>query len=360
MKNSICLTMIVKNESKTITRLIDSCKGFISSYCIVDTGSTDNTIEVIKRAMGDIPGAIHERLWVNFGFNRSEALELAKGLAEYLFVVDADEELVIVDNKAFNELELVADSYYVKYAGGFDYSRTFIVKSDKNWRYIGYVHEYIHSDIAVTAEDLSCIEIKHHADSGSSENRSTKIKRDILLLRKSIEEEPKDHRNYFYLAQTYYDDGQYDQSLKFYKKRIKLEGWVEEVYYSMYKCGMCYYNMKKIDDAVVHLLNAFSYRPSRFEALYMLGFIHREKCNFHTAILFYNKICSMKYPKDRLFIHKSEWAYMSHFELGICYWWIGEYERSVYYCDRVSEANNVPENVINQNLKNRQFALDKL
>ena len=44
---TICLNMIVKNESKIITRLFDSVLPIIDCYCICDTGSTDNTKEMI-------------------------------------------------------------------------------------------------------------------------------------------------------------------------------------------------------------------------------------------------------------------------------------------------------------------------
>jgi glycosyltransferase involved in cell wall biosynthesis len=44
---SLCLNMIVKNESKIITRLFDSVLSIIDCYCICDTGSTDNTVEII-------------------------------------------------------------------------------------------------------------------------------------------------------------------------------------------------------------------------------------------------------------------------------------------------------------------------
>ena len=43
----ICLNMIVKNEEKIICRLLKSVLPLIDTYCICDTGSTDNTIEVI-------------------------------------------------------------------------------------------------------------------------------------------------------------------------------------------------------------------------------------------------------------------------------------------------------------------------
>ena len=47
---TLCLNMIVKNESKIITRLLESVLPIIDTYCICDTGSTDNTIEVIEKS----------------------------------------------------------------------------------------------------------------------------------------------------------------------------------------------------------------------------------------------------------------------------------------------------------------------
>ena len=50
---TICLTMIVKNESQVIRRCIDSVKDYISYWVIVDTGSTDGTQDLIKEIMAE-------------------------------------------------------------------------------------------------------------------------------------------------------------------------------------------------------------------------------------------------------------------------------------------------------------------
>ena len=78
-QKTICLNMIVKDESKVITRGLATVKPLISYWVIVDTGSTDGTQEIIKKFMEDIPGELHERPWKNFEHNRNQALELAKG-----------------------------------------------------------------------------------------------------------------------------------------------------------------------------------------------------------------------------------------------------------------------------------------
>jgi hypothetical protein len=49
-----CLAMIMKNEGPILPRLFESIKGFVSEYCVMDTGSTDDTVEVLKGI--DMPG----------------------------------------------------------------------------------------------------------------------------------------------------------------------------------------------------------------------------------------------------------------------------------------------------------------
>ena len=71
---TICLNMIVKNESKIITRLFDSVLPIIDSYCICDTGSTDNTKDIITKYFNEknITGKIIDRPFKNFGYNRTQ------------------------------------------------------------------------------------------------------------------------------------------------------------------------------------------------------------------------------------------------------------------------------------------------
>ena len=68
MKKTLCLNMIVKNESKIITRFLDSVIGLIDSFCIVDTGSSDNTIEIIMKYFQDksIEGKLGFINFINF------------------------------------------------------------------------------------------------------------------------------------------------------------------------------------------------------------------------------------------------------------------------------------------------------
>ena len=98
----ICLNMIVKNESSIITRLFDSVLPLINSYCICDTGSTDNTIEIINSYFKnkEIEGKIVEMPFEDFSHNRNYALEQCLNMsnADYILLLDADMVLKINAN----------------------------------------------------------------------------------------------------------------------------------------------------------------------------------------------------------------------------------------------------------------------
>ncbi len=92
---SICLCMIVKDEAPVIRRCLGSVRPLMDAWLVVDTGSTDGTQAIARETLADLPGALVEGPWVDFAHNRSEALALARPRADYTFVIDADDELLI-------------------------------------------------------------------------------------------------------------------------------------------------------------------------------------------------------------------------------------------------------------------------
>src|SRR4051812_15715323 len=114
---AITLCMIVRNEAATIERCLDSVRPLISRWVIVDTGSTDDTADRIKRELDGIPGELHHRPWRNFGANRTELMDLAQGVGDYLLLLDADMTLRQISSVP----ELEADAYHVRFDGELSY-----------------------------------------------------------------------------------------------------------------------------------------------------------------------------------------------------------------------------------------------
>jgi glycosyltransferase involved in cell wall biosynthesis len=115
----LCLNMIVKNESRVILRLLESVASIIDYYCICDTGSTDNTKEIITKFFLEkgIPGEIIEEPFRDFGYNRSFALKACESIPnmDYILLLDADMVLTgpALENPDEFKKGLVSDVYHI-------------------------------------------------------------------------------------------------------------------------------------------------------------------------------------------------------------------------------------------------------
>ena len=242
---TICLNMIVRNEAHIVHELLDCIAPYISSWVIVDTGSEDGTQDIIRKHMANlgIPGELHERPWQNFGHNRSEALELAQGHADYIWVVDADD--LVVGTPDFSQL--TGDAYELRYgpSDDFTYWRQQIFRDGMPWRYVGVVHECIVCDQPYEPQRLLG---DYHIDSRRLGGRNLdplKYARDRDLLLAEMERDPEDARSAFYLAQSYFDLGDFANARRWYRRRSEMGGWDEEVYYSLLREGESMLQLKE-------------------------------------------------------------------------------------------------------------------
>lgn len=320
-KPKLVLNMIVKNESKIIERLLQSVLPIIDSYCICDTGSTDNTVEVIETFMKkhSIPGEVYSEPFQNFGYNRTHALERAERWGEYALLLDADMKLVVTPE--FNKSQLILDGYSIHQRGGtLIYSNTRFVKTGCGTKCIGPTHEYYSFPEGTKTAHLSTIWIEDIGDGGCKNDKFT---RDIKLLSTALEIEPNNCRYHFYLAQSYKDIGDIENSLKHYTRRIELGGWVEEIFYSWLQIGHLWLKKGEKAKAVEAWFDAYNCHPIRSESLYEICKLWRSESKHTSAFLIYQIGSKIPYPKDDvLFIQSDVYKYL----------WFYEYSILAYYC----------------------------
>jgi glycosyltransferase involved in cell wall biosynthesis len=332
-ENRICLNMIVKNESRIIERCIKSVYHLIDTWCIVDTGSTDGTQEIIKELLKDKPGELIEKPWVNFGHNRNEALRLAEKWGEWTLLTDAD--MVLVDN-GFDKSQLnpsVCGYDIIQENHGTRYYNFRLLNSSRNWQCIGVTHEYYSPKEGMKVRGkLDTLYFNDISDGGS---KGDKFTRDIALLEQGLIDEPMNHRYMFYLAQSYRDIGNWEKAIHWYKECEKHDTWDEERQFASYMVGwcMCAANYS-IDDISQQLLKAWIQRPWRVEALFQLGAAYKEK-GMHQQAYSIFKICAeTEYPKnDVLFIAASIYEGLSLDEFAIASYWAGHYQESIKACE---------------------------
>jgi glycosyltransferase involved in cell wall biosynthesis len=280
--------MIVRDEADNIKRCLNAAKLLISTFTIVDTGSTDGTPELVRQwaEVNDAKGALFESEWQNFKVNRSELMAKAKGSADYLLLLDAD--MVVHADQPLPDLSEF-DSWLgrIGESGSLDYKLPLLVRGDKDWRYEGVAHSYLACDPPHYTESVCPgLWVEDH-----SRVTETKIQRDIEALSAEHARNPLDARTVFYLAQSYYDLGRYPEAIHYYRMRASMGGWGEEAYYARYRLGCLLSEHVSGLEGMRELLDAWEQRPTRVEALRALSAVSENVAN------------KVPYPDDLLFVH---------------------------------------------------------
>ncbi|AYC41286.1 SPBc2 prophage-derived glycosyltransferase SunS [Streptomyces griseorubiginosus] len=354
-QQTLCLCMIVKNESRVIERCLSAVRPFIDYWVIDDTGSTDGTQDLIRKVLDGVPGELHEEPWVDFGHNRTRNIQRAEGQADYLLTLDADHVL----RQDAPLPRLTADSYMLRYdVPGTQHRFKHLLRGDRLWRYEGVTHEYPCADEPDTQENLDALVVEDHADGGC---RSDKFERDARLLRRELGRDPGNPRTVFYLANTERDLGHPEEAIALYEQRAAMGGWGEEVYCSLLEAGIL--RAETADDwpaAMDTFSRAWDARPQRLEACYELAAGLRLRGRHHTAHALLGRVVGQPEPEDLLFTRPWVYRWGLLFEFSITAHWVGEYEAAVRACDRLLALPDLPDTIRAQTVINRQFSVPRV
>lgn len=357
--SKLCLNMIVKNESKIILRILSSVSDMIDGYCICDTGSTDNTKELITEFFQEkgIPGKIIDEPFRDFGYNRSVALKACESMPEMDYILLLDADMVLEGNalkfsKEF-KMSLTLDYYHI-FQGNptYYYKNVRIVKNCAGFSYWGVTHEYVNApqNSVVGNIDRTILFISDIGDGGA---KSDKIDRDIRLLEQGLRDLPKNDRYTYYLANSYRDGRRYEDAIRMYKERIQIGGWIEEIWQSYYCIGKCYMEMSKLHEftqsndstkkeyeqrAIFAWLEGYNAHPCRIENLYKIIEHYRITGKNQLAYQFY-KIADQSRKRwtnwsEYLFLERDVYDYKIDYEFSIVFYYVKELAMSEGFCPK--------------------------
>lgn len=372
----LCLNMIVKNEATNLPILFASLHEVIDYYVICDTGSEDNTIQVIKDEMAkyNIPGEIHEHTWKNFGHNRQLSLQEAIGKAKYLLFIDGDETLEYTD-KNFPKTLTHAGYNLEKRLNSSIYWVPHIINVEDNnkwgWEWAGVVHNYLNvanknKYPGFSQPSMPNIMINAKCAGGKSVGVSPKEKymRDANLLEEELKINPEDSRSMFYLGQSYKDADELEKSIECYKKRIQMGGWAEEVYYSYLMIAQQLKQLNKSGDQdekiVSAYLDAYQAVPTRMEALYFLALFYQNKKKLNLSYMFGKIGAYLEKPESGLFIFGNICDYQLYDLFAVRAYWKGDYEESAFFCNKLIKEGKIPESSISRVKDNLKYCKEKL
>lgn len=251
--------MLARDESGRIEHALASLQPLVDDVLVVDTGSVDDTRDLARSA----GATVVERPWVGFAHNRTEALELARARDGYLLMVDAD--MTVLETGERHELS--ADAYLVPVLDGLRTWRLpLITKASHPFEYRGAAHAYLASDLPSTQEPTGWVAVK-----GGKGASPEKIERDVVSLTAEFAADPTNTRTVFYLARSHDDLDHVDEAISWYRLRVQMGGWAEEVYYARYRLGCLLSSHVSFADGASELLAAWNGSRHRAESLRALA-----------------------------------------------------------------------------------------
>lgn len=349
--------MIVRDESHIIREVLDATAPYISSWVIVDTGSQDGTQQIIRDHMATlgIPGELYERPWHNFGHNRTEALTLAQGRADYILVIDADDTLVGTPD--FTGLDADIYEFRIRQEAVRGW-RPQMFRDGLPVRYVGVVHEYVECDedhVTSRLNDDFAIESRRL---GARNLDPQKYARDRDLLLAEVECNPEDARSVFYLAQSCFDLEDYAAAITWYERRTQMGGYDEEVYFSLYrKAGAMEVLGEPWPEVQAAYLRAWEFRPTRAEPLYCIAFAYRSAGRYELGHLFARQAEEIPMPDDNLWVDAGVYTFRATDERAVCASWLGNHDEAFTLCRGLLALADVPDDERQRIASNRDFSV---
>jgi len=356
---TICLNMIVKNESHIIVKTLENLCSYVDfdAYFISDTGSTDNTMDLIRDFFKErgVPGHIEQVEWRDFGFNRTLSLQMAFNKTDYLFIFDADDS---IHGDFRMPRDLTHDAYQLKLGQSFVYLRTLIVNNRKRWRFVGVLHEYI---ACVDKEESSTsIQGDYYVESGRSGSRNkdpNKYINDAAVLERGFHAEMGNgtdgnggdralaERYSFYCAQSWMDAGPayIDKAIEWYLRVLSQNNWAQEKYYSALCLGDLYNKKGDKYNSLKYYCKTMEYDEERMEGVASVMEILRADGNHVMVNALYHKYQNYnKFPQNKLFLTTSKYHDVIEYNNSISAFYISD-KRSGYDCCKTILRHNIME-----------------
>ena len=370
---TVTLCMIVKDEEHIIEECLKTIYPYIDRCDISDTGSSDRTKEIIKNFFDEkgIPGEIYDDPWQGFGKSRTAALRHAEGKADYAWMIDADDRVLgdFVYPPEFGQHW----AYALRITrGDFEWWRNQIFKTDVGWEYVGVLHEYancpemverggtlakIGGEYSIDARTMGARtkQFEDAPDDGPEEPGKEKWRKkyladaevllDCLTNKDNPNYEPDNLRYMFYLAQSFFDGGNWESAAEWYTKRAEAGGWEEEQWYAIMRVAMCKMNLGSPWHEVQDIfLQAWNMRPTRVEPLYYLARTHRMNDNPRLGYLFAKIGCTIPFPQnDVLFVSREFYEWMIFDELASTAWYSNDFQAGLQASNKLLSEKKFPK-----------------
>jgi glycosyltransferase involved in cell wall biosynthesis len=276
--------MIVKDEEKFIENCLKSVKNCVDEMVIVDTGSTDRTVEIAK----SYGAKVYHHPWENdFSKHRNQSLSYAKG--DWIFWIDADEVLEpdggeiireAVRNNGIDSLSVTMVCYFENRTRESWNNSIKLFKNNAGILFQGSVHNQV---VGCRKTRFCPAKIYHYGYDLDPCNVRKKFNRTSKLLKRAIEREPDNFLHHHNLAVSY-------SSVRLFQKAVKLGLKAIELYkktnskdpnilWTYFVVASSYFNLRMMRKAERFAEDALKINPDHIDSCFVLASIYAKQNN---------------------------------------------------------------------------------
>ncbi|WP_028545635.1 glycosyltransferase [Paenibacillus taiwanensis] len=354
---TISLCMIVKNEEEGLARCLSSVKEIADEIVIVDTGSTDRTKEIAAQ----FTDRIFDFTWIN-DFSAARNYSFSKATKKYILWLDADDIIQEKDwllfmklkKKLSQDVDSVTMDYYLAHdeSGNVTSSlrRNRLVRRDRNFQWIGPVHEYL--DVWGNIQN-SEVGITH------SKNKVFTDRNLQIYLKREQDGEEFSPRDLYYFGNELRDHAQYRKAIFYYDKFLKgKQGWIEDNIQAWMKMGDCFGKLGNKEKAIESICRTLVYDIPRAEFCYAFGSHFLEEKQYETAIFWFHAAVDIGLDKNNMsLVNQSHSTWLPHLQLCLCYDRLGQFEKAHEHNEKALAYNpSHPSMLFNKDYFQKLFA----
>ena len=348
---TIVFATMCKNEEHCILETLKSVAPYIDYWIVCDTGSTDKTVKLVKNffAKKGIPGELHEDSWVGFDHNKTLMIQRAKGKADYIMHLDADDQLV--GEFKFSLDESGKDAYHIPVRrGSAEWKALILFKADYTWKFCGVAHTTIK---ALEIPSYSTGDLSHYGYHISGEGIGSrafdpkKYLYDAERLQKQFwdtlisDPDGLNNRSIFYTAQSYMDYGMHKEGLQWNRLYLKVQDtWIEERFEAQMRVSQCLMALgADLNEIIAEMDKAIAIFPDRSEPCVHLGKYLNQKGQHELAYKYLkqatrNNIANIK-SKYVLFVNQLCYGKYINDELSVACYWTDKFEEGLNYLKQI-------------------------
>jgi glycosyltransferase involved in cell wall biosynthesis len=348
---TLSVAMIVRDEADKLAGVLADAGGFCDELIVVDTGSTDATVEIAKSA----GATVHEFAWIDdFAAARNVAFDHCT--SDWIMWLDGDDRVPTDAQAAIRGLKPTLtdaiDAVFAEYRL-FDttgtkvllrYDRERLIRRAAGLRWAGEVHEAIAvpAGRSIRSADVY-VEHRPAADEVASV-------RNLRILQRMAERGDRTPRTLFYLANELREHGMHEDAVAAYTEYITVSEQPWERYSARVNLSICLARLGRTDESLHQATAAISEDPSRAEAY------NRAALNFYDRELWAQAIplflaATAATRPEWGFASEADYGYLPWDYLGVCYYRLGKQQDALRTTARAIELGSPDLERLRANLK---------